>query len=134
VKPAVLCACAFAALCAAAACSSGKPDTSGVPRDAYMDELPSEQVTTFCAWGVQKQGGSGEHTCSWGTQKIMTIAECEAKKWPHCALATFEDCVNSLVDVCDQGPTSECTAYGTCAAAHPAAGRDAGVAGDDAGS
>lgn len=118
-----------AALALAAACGS-KPDGSGVPRDAYMDQLSAEQVTTFCAWGIQKQGGGGEHTCSWGTQRIMTIAECEAKQWPHCQLSLFEDCLGSLADACDRTATAPCAEYADCARANAP---DAGAAGADAG-
>ncbi len=131
-KPALLAAAATLAAAALGACSSTR-DTSGLPRDAYMDELTADQVTTFCAWGIQKQGGSGKHSCPWGQQTIMTIAECEAKPWPHCALSMFEDCLDSLAGVCDLGPTEACTAYAVCAKDHPAAGPDAGVPGGDAG-
>ena len=122
----------FAGLAVAfAACAS--KDASGVPRDAFMDALTAEQVTTFCAWGIQKQGGSGEHTCSWGTQTIMSIAECEAKKWPHCPLAMFEDCIDSLAGACDKGPTAECSTFAVCSEDHAVPGADAGVAPGDAG-
>jgi len=129
---AALLACALAAALAWAGCSgdAGCVDRSGVSREAYMDELSAEQVTIVCAWDVQKQGGSGHHTCSWGTQTIMTIEECEAVRWPHCPLALFEDCANSLSDVCDRGPTSECTAFQDCTRDQPAQVPDAGVAAD----
>ncbi|MGC4115312.1 MAG: hypothetical protein QM765_12045 [Myxococcales bacterium] len=119
------------ALAYVGACSA--PDTSGLPRGTYMDQLTSEQIITFCAWGIQKQGGSGEHPCDGGTQKIMTIDECKAKRWPHCPLSMFEDCLDSLYDVCDPGPTGACTVYATCAKAHPALSPDAGLPGTDAG-
>ena len=122
-----------AAAVATLAIAGCKADTSGVPGDLYMDELSTDQVTTFCAWGVQKQGGGGKHACDWGTQTIMTIEQCQAKAWPHCRLSLFEDCANSLSGVCDRGPTSACTSYGTCAVDHPAAGPDAGVDLGDAG-
>ena len=118
---------------AALAFAGCKADASGVSRSSYMDELSKEDITTFCAWGVHKQGGGGKHACSWGTQTIMTIEECEAKAWPHCPLSMFEDCANSLSDVCDRGPTTDCTTFATCTRDHPALAPDAGAASDAGG-
>jgi hypothetical protein len=97
----------------------GTAGPSGVPSDAYLDELTADQLHALCVWGVPLQGGPGQKQCdSTTTVTTETVEECSVDMVTiHCTVAMLETCELSLNgDPCAILTSTACLAYIDCAA------------------
>jgi hypothetical protein len=96
----------------------GTAGPSGVPSDAYLDELNAEQLHALCVWGIPLQGGPGERECDDGvTLTTHTVKECSVDTVTiHCTVASVEACLLSLNgDPCALLTSTSCAADLQCA-------------------
>ena len=99
-------------------------DTSGVDQSQAITELDDAEVTAFCQWAIEVQGGAGtEIDCGDGvTITVYSRAECEAEyaEVPAgCSGVTvgeLELCVDAIAeDACSAFGAEACAEYFECA-------------------
>jgi len=96
----------------------GSVGPSGLPSDAYLDELSPGELHDLCAWVVPLEGGPGEKSCdSTTTVNTPTVDECSVDTITiHCTVGSVELCALSLNgDACALFTSAECLAYIDCA-------------------
>ena len=91
-----------------AAC--GGDSGSGIDKNKKMNALSSGEVTTFCTWAIDEQGGTGHRTMCGDVQIVVnTQMECEGQFGSFAASCTAtvsdgEACVHALAaDPCSLG-------------------------------
>jgi hypothetical protein len=97
-------------------------DTSGVDQAKPITDLSTSEVTTFCQWSIDVQGGAGHETdCGDGvTVTVNTQAECEAEYaqiptgCSTVTVAEMEACVDALAAEPCNFEASACAEYFAC--------------------
>ena len=111
------------ALFGAIGCSGESEDddddigSSGLPGDAYMDELTPGEIRTLCEWAIDAQGGPGTKACPDGTTvNTPTVESCTAGNFDaHCPIRLIEVCMSAIDgDPCLVLTSSACEQYVYC--------------------
>jgi hypothetical protein len=104
------------------ACGGGAASVSGVDQAKPITELDAGEISTFCSWAIDVQGGPG-HVTECGpdvTVEAPTQDECEAgyAQIPAgCSGVTVEEmeaCVNAIADDPCAESIPECNEYFSC--------------------
>jgi len=91
---------------------------SGLPSDAYLDELTSSELYDLCAWVVPLEGGPGTKQCdSSTTLDTPTVEDCALDTVTiHCTVGMVERCALTLNgDACMLLTSAPCEEYIQCA-------------------
>jgi hypothetical protein len=107
-----------------AACGGGPGASSGVTQSKAITELDAGEVSVFCEWAIEVQGGANHKTeCGDGVSiTVYDQAKCEAEyadvpaACSTVTVAEMEGCVNALGDnACGAFQSSACSEYLMCA-------------------
>ncbi len=99
----------------------GGGNGSGIPASTQINDLSPTQVTSFCAWSINLQGGENIETdCGDGfSVDTGTVAECTESfdDFPQCNLTIgqVEPCLFAVADdPCEGFNSAACAALGAC--------------------